>query len=86
MSTPMKRTDEFMIPSAPKKARMEAFTYSELITFSPIAIEGEMYIVNKRGDAVNITLGFAGLYNHTTKKLDRDAPMPEDWDQICPGE
>jgi hypothetical protein len=78
-------------PAAPKKAAgpkkyVTTYTLEQLQDFSPISIEGEDYGVNKRGDVVDDDGGFVGLYNVLSKKINRDAPKPENWDEIAQNE
>ena len=60
----------------------KTYTIAELQDFTPISIEGVDYGVNKRGDVVDDDCGFVGVYNTATKKLNRSAPKPENWDEI----
>ena len=62
--------------SAPPKT----WTLAELQDFSPVTIDGIEYGVNKRGDVVNDDCEFIGHY--AKKKLNKDAPKPENWDEI----
>lgn len=69
--------------AAPKPKVAKTYTMAELQDFSPLSIEGEEYGVNKRGDVVNDDAGFVGHYNTATRKLNRDAPEPEDWLEVA---
>lgn len=73
------------VKPAPKKSPVKkgkTYTIAELKDFSELSIEGVDYGVNKRGDVVDDDCGFVGVYNTATKKLNRSAPKPENWDEI----
>jgi len=67
---------------SPAKKITKTYTIEELKKFSSLSIEGEDYGVNTRGDVMDNNCDFVGVYNVFTKKINRDAPKPENWDEI----
>ena len=64
----------------------KTWSLSELRDFTTIIIDGVKHGVNLRGDAMNEAHEFVGNYNEKTKKFNRTAPKPADWDVIIKDE
>jgi hypothetical protein len=79
------------IPAAPpsppkstaKKVGAKAYTIGQLADFEDeVVIEGENYGRNIRGDMVDSDFNFVGRWDAKSKKLDRSAAKPADWEAI----
>jgi len=73
---------KFALKKTAAAAAPKSYTLEELRDFAPFTHEGVEYGVNKRGDVVNDDGEFVGHYNTATKKLDKKAAKPADWDTV----